>query len=590
MVNFQTKLIRDVGAQKALIHEHLIVPKEIRRNRESLKSVIDFKIKIIPKLIRNKGELEIKNYKGNKISPYPLKVESFLLDKNQYSNTIHDLIQNLDKDILYKIFCDKNKIELIGIDESKVEKPFQGCVFAYLKSVAFRISKCEHGQDEAIGPVVRDLRVSFRGEGMFEKKNQFWGYLRNMYVAWIAIKNAIHSGYHPIVFMHGPLVRAIGGFTDIILSKEEAVRVFSIRTDKSDTFEGSIFSEENIEGEDFLREFHEIEVDNYEEIYGYHNIDRRYSKIKDDEVDGSLIYKIKEGKSKRFKDDKTRNEWAEALPINPQTGDQKDFKERKKFIGLSVYFYLLDKLYTVCKNNNVYLVSVVENIESSTEFVQYVLPTLFHKEEIPDNIKIILNTTYGLKYPKHPKQSTPAEKIRFGRELYKYVFDMIYYLNITDSVVLTYLLDEGEFTTPLQTYRYFTRKFYENNLGHTEYGIDNDYEGILEFFLNPQEKRVLFSYLRTTPLREPIRVEFFDIYGEDYKYLLGATYLLSLFYYSYGLPIILYYTDKIARTHKKLFDSIIEHVVYSTLRDEEFTIEDVLRLSGHFSRKFWERG
>ena len=49
MVEFQTKLIRDVGAQKALIHEHLIVPKEIRRNRESLKSVIDFKIKIIPK-------------------------------------------------------------------------------------------------------------------------------------------------------------------------------------------------------------------------------------------------------------------------------------------------------------------------------------------------------------------------------------------------------------------------------------------------------------------------------------------------------------------------------------------------------------
>jgi len=66
MVDFQTKLIRDVGAQKALIHEHLIIPKEIRKNRENLKSVIDFKIKIIPKLIKNKGELKIKNYKGKK--------------------------------------------------------------------------------------------------------------------------------------------------------------------------------------------------------------------------------------------------------------------------------------------------------------------------------------------------------------------------------------------------------------------------------------------------------------------------------------------------------------------------------------------
>jgi len=589
MVDFQTKLIRDVGAQKALIHEHLIIPKEIRKNRENLKSVIDFKIKIIPKLIKNKGELKIKNYKGNKISPYPLKIESFLLDRSQYSNTIHDLIQNLDKDVLYKIFRDKNKIELIGIDESKVEKPFQGCVFAYLKSVAFRISKCEHGQDEAIGPVVRDLRVSFRGEGMFEKKNQFWGYLRNMYVAWIAIKNAIHCGYHPIVFMHGPLVRAIGGFTDIILSKEEAVRVFSIRTDELDTFEGSVFSEENIEGEDFLREFHEIELKNYHIIYGYPDEDKRFSEIKKDFVEGSLAYKIKESIGV-FRDDKRRDEWAKALPIDPRTGDQKDFKDREKFIGLSIYFYLLNKLYTVCKKHNVYLASVVENVENSTEFVQYVLPTLFYEEDIPSKIRKILNKTYGMEYPTYPKQQTSADKLRFSRKLYKYIFNMIYRLNITDAVVLTYLLDEGEFTTPLQTYRYFTRKFYEENLGHTEYGIDNDYEGILEFFFNPQEKGILFSYLRTTPLREPIRVEFFDIYGVDYKYLLGATYLLSLFYYSYGLPIILYYVDKIARTHKRLFDSIIEHVVYLTLRDEEFTIEDVLRLSGHFSRKFWERG
>jgi hypothetical protein len=162
-------------------------------------------------------------------------------------------------------------------------------------------------------------------------------------------------------------------------------------------------------------------------------------------------------------------------------------------------------------------------------------------------------------------------------------------LNITDSVIYTYLLKEGEYTTPIPTFRYLYRKFFTEHFGHSYYGIDNDFKGIVDTLFDPEKKQILMSYVRTTPFREPIRVEFFNIYNKDYKKLIGATYFLSLFYQSYGIPIVLYYVDKIARTPKRLVETVIRAEVMDVLLGKGFQFQDILKIFGDLKRNFFKR-
>lgn len=557
----QIKVMRDYGKRNAIKNEFLIIPSKFREDRATFNTIMGFIIEQIPNLIKSKEPIPIVNFKDEIISPYDQKINSFI--KNNPSNyypKISDLIKDIDKDKVLNVLNRKN-IELIGIDESRVEMPLQGSRFAYLKSIAFRMSKKNDVQDEVVGPIVRDFEVSFEDSPIFEKKIQFWGYLRNLYVAYLVIYNAVKSGYSPVVFLHGPLIRNIGPFTDIFLTKEDAIKILSIS--ELDDFEDSIFFQDEegrtlIYGEKLLEKFHEEEVNNRDLIYE------------------DVLKKMDE-------DIGEFDKWKESLPFNKNKNPIK-LEDRKLIPGLSLYMWLINRLYLLCKKYEVPLASVVENIESSTEFVQYVLPPLFKMDPslIPTEIVNIIGR-------KLPPNTTPIEKRTFPKELYKYIFKMIKKMNITDSVVTSCLLDEGEYTTPIRTCRYLTRDFFDENWGHMDYGIKNVYKSIINYYFNPKEKRVLSSFLRTTPIREPIRVEFFDIYGDDYHNLLGATFLLSLFYPYYGLPIILKYVDQIARTHKEYPQKILEYVIMDALMAGDFNIEDVLIISKKLSRNFWSR-
>jgi len=95
---------------------------------------------------------------------------------------------------------------------------------------------------------------------------------------------------------------------------------------------------------------------------------------------------------------------------------------------------------------------------------------------------------------------------------------------------------------------------------------------------------VLMSYMRTTPLREPIRVEYFDLPGQQHKQMMGSIYLLSLPYQEYGIPILLYYADKLARTPTKLIRTIIEREYMDLVLTDSSRKKDILP-SGHAYNK-----
>lgn len=117
-------------------------------------------------------------------------------------------------------------------------------------------------------------------------------------------------------------------------------------------------------------------------------------------------------------------------------------------------------------------------------------------------------------------------------------------LRLSDSNIFSWVLAEGQYTAPVQIYRYRTENTFSKALADDSQGIRYEFENILEALFPERVKsgshpgyRVLMSYVRTTPLREPIRIEYFDLeHFQPAKRVIGPIYLMSLPYQQYGLP------------------------------------------------------
>ncbi|MDE0016529.1 MAG: hypothetical protein OXU51_10095, partial [Candidatus Poribacteria bacterium] len=111
--------------------------------------------------------------------------------------------------------------------------------------------------------------------------------------------------------------------------------------------------------------------------------------------------------------------------------------------------------------------------------------------------------------------------------------------------------------------------------------------------------RMLMSFVRTSPLKTPIRVEFLERGNvEDWKEVLASIYISSLPYGSYGLPIFLYYADKMARMPKQVISMVTEsYLVEQATRAlyrlglSDVRLRDVLLdVTQKFRRDFHDRG
>ncbi len=287
--------------------------------------------------------------------------------------------------------------------------------------------------------------------------------------------------------------------------------------------------------------------------------------------------------------------WKEANPWNfddsLKISSEKDF-ENRKYAGFIVYLFLLKKIYDIAKEKNIVIVSVVEDISKSTEISKYIIPNLFFNEN--DNFHLpfsdyfvnLLEDKFNLNF------RIDTDLPDYKENIYKTSYNLCKKIFISDNILFTNILNEAEYTEPIPTFRYMTRKFFQDNWGHTEYGIDNDFEIFLNELFPYPDYKILVSYLRTTPFREPIRIEFFDACDSgdiSYRDIIGVTYFLSLFYHQYGLPVILKYVDALARTPKTLVERIVKSEVERILREGDFDTESILRIFNKLSRNFFRR-
>ncbi len=269
--------------------------------------------------------------------------------------------------------------------------------------------------------------------------------------------------------------------------------------------------------------------------------------------------------------------------------------QKRSYPGFCLYFWMLRSLFDLCRLSNTTVSSVIEDVSAATEMTRLILPSLLSidqaRQQIEQSSLKAALSAIGMKaFSKQP----------FSRPLYGQSRQIIDRLRLSDSNIFSYVFAEGQYTSPVQVYRYRTRNTFDKVLGYTWLGIRNELENILET-LFPSESiqspfashpgyRVLMSYMRTTPLREPIRLEYFDLPKFESPTITGPIYLLSLPYQEYGIPIILYYADKLARTPTRLIRAIIEREYMELILENRFHDPiSIMQILGRLSRGYFQR-
>ncbi|MDE0009747.1 MAG: DNA double-strand break repair nuclease NurA [Candidatus Poribacteria bacterium] len=427
-----------------------------------------------------------------------------------------------DKDILSKVCSEMEGKWVISVDESIVDdENFVGGI-AYRHSCAFgyQIPDPKTPKRERILAVSSILRL--QDEEDFESKMQFLPYLLNLYVAFYTAK-ILESYDEPVysIILHGPLVRLISPFLNLLFRKEDIKKLLTA------------------------------------DIQPTPDVDAEVKSI----ADGSLLDLIVQ--ESYYKDSIDIFIDFFASDRQKQNEIQQRINDEEQIPGICIYFSLLRKLSDLANEMNFSLIGCVENADDSTEYsrlyVQYQIERF--GQENSDNQTIL-------------RQLFEAYDVESSGKNFKDQFqEFIRKSGWGDEMIQSFSLKfdgehsiESEFTNPVPIRRYFTTRT-NKNIFQVEFGssyISGDARepsiaNIIKTLFPFDNYRMLMSFVRTSELKAPIRVEFLGRgNAETWNDVLASIYVASLPYSSYGLPIFLYYADKMARMPKKITSTVTE--------------------------------
>jgi hypothetical protein len=569
---------RDRGRLNALRNIVAAVSDELRRRAPIVQGIVDFTVSQFPEILRRNTPLNILSADPSNpvpVSPYPFEIFDLVQTpgRPEVFATVADLVQCLNVPDLADPL---QGVELIGVDESQVDTPLPQSALAFLKSVAFRMYKLPSGSsDEAAGPILSEMRMQLREDEAFESENKLLGYIRNNFMAYVSALTSLAFGRRPFVVLHGPLVRAIGGFSHLTFDYETARELLTIDMADAGEFElpqgsasqavsGDRYTDQNlsfapqdvIDGERNLRRFNEFCL-------------RSCGRT----CDIAGVFTVR------------------ARPPSRSRVDRRMMQERD-YPGFCLYFWVLRSLVDLCRLARITVTSAIEDVSAATEMTRFLLPSLLAVPRARQQIELS-----ALRAVLQALRITfPTEEHR-RRDLYQQAKRTIDRLRLSDSNIFSYVLAEGQYTSPVQAYRYRTQNVFLRALGDSWLGIRNELETVLDALFPEQIQsgahpgyRVLMAYVRTTPLREPIRVEYFDLPHLSHQRVMGPVYLLSLPYQEYGMPVILYYADKLARTPTRLVRTIIEREYLELVLQNRFSDPvSIMRVLGRLTRSYFQR-
>lgn len=569
---------RDRGRLNALRNIVAAVSDELRRQAPVVQGIVDFTVSQFPQFLRHNTPLNILPADPSdhvSVSPYPFEILDLvqMADRPEVFATVADLIQYLDIDDLAEPL---QQVELIGVDESRVDTPLPQSALAFLKSVAFRMYKLPNGTpDEAVGPILSELRMQLREDEAFESENKLLGYIRNNFIAYISALTALAFGRKPFVVLHGPLVRAIGGFSHLTFDYQTTRELLNINLADAGEFElpqgaaTPIFRDDSFTKQNLSFAPHDA-ADGDQNLQRFNQFCLRSC--------GRRCATISVPPRRAVPPDRSR--------VNKSMIRERDYP------GFCLYFWVLRSLVDLARFSKITITSVIEDVSAATEMTRFILPSLLaipsaRQQVERSGLRAALQAT-RINYPAEPYRR---------RDLYRQVKHTIDRLRLSDSNIFSYVLAEGQYTAPVQMYRYRTQNVFLRALGDSWLGIRNEFETILGALFpeyihagSHPGYRALMSYVRTTPLREPIRVEYFDLPHLTHRRVIGPIYLLSLPYQEYGMPVILYYADKLARTPTRLVRTIIEREYLELVLQNRFSDPvSIMRVLGRLTRGYFQR-
>ena len=446
------------------------------------------------------------------------------------------------------------------MDESIVDNENFAGGIAYRHSCAFgyKVSDPQTPQKERILAVSSMLRL--QDEEDFERKMQFLSYLLNLYVAFYTAK--ILQGYdEPIysIILHGPLIRQIAPFLNLIFRKGDIKKILTADIKPP----SEVADEVKTVAEGGLLDLIVEEAD-----YKY-GVDR-------------FVGLFAGSTERQQKIERRVNEGG--IP------------------GICIYFSLLRKLSDLANDMDCSLIGCVENAHS-TEYSRLYAQSQIERfgQENSDNQAIL-------------RKLFEAYNVEFSNRSFMDPFqEFITKSGWDDEMIQSFSLKfdgehsiESEFTNPVPIRRYFTART-NNNIFQVQFGslsgLGDTREPLVSDIINRlfpfDNYRMLMSFVRTSELRAPIRVEFLERgNAETWNDVLASIYVASLPYSSYGLPIFLYYADKMARMPKKIISTVTEsYLVEQANRafrqlglDSSSLREVFLMVTNKLTRDFHNRG
>ncbi len=463
-----------------------------------------------------------------------------------------------DAKLLSKVCSKMEGKWVISVDESIIDKEsFVGEV-AYRHSCAlgYKVPQSPQTSEERILAVSSILRLE--GEEDFDRKMDFLPYLLNLYVAFYTAK-ILQNFNEPIfaVILHGPLIRQIAPFLNLLFKREVIKKV--VTADTSPPIDISQETQDVAQGKLL------------------------------DSIMADPIYNIS---LDQFTALSPTTELSKAVSTRIQEGE---------IPGICFYFSLLRRLSNLANEMGFHLIGCVENARSteySKLYVQYQIER-FGQNSVNQEIIRRLFDAYDVSFNKqHIRRGFRGliDKSGWDDEMIQ-----SFSLKFDDERLI-----ESEFTLPVPIRRYLSRgknfEIFDFTLGSSSISEDPAREALIDQIINNifpfDDYRMLMSFVRSSDFRAPIRVEFLEQGEEDnWKEVLAVTYIASLPYTSYGLPVFLYYADKIARMPKEIISTVTESFLFeqatralNQLGLSEMDLKEVLlAVTQKFRRDFYDR-
>ncbi len=499
---------------------------------EEANRIIDDTLNFLIDTVPEIAKVEVKGYVQDQgFSQFPIGTSQFSISK----------IGNIIDEIKGKW--------IVAIDESMIDEEALSGNISYRHSAAFGMRIDEAGGEPKERMLALSSVVKIQEEEHFRDKMMFISYLMNLFTAYYTAKflTSIGEKVHSII-IHGPLIRQLGPFMELGFKRDVLHKVFSLG--KRIEFGKNISPEiKNLAEGGLLKEI--LDSENYKECV--------------EQVKGYIGSLGKDESS-----------------------------------GISLYLCLLKKLYDLSKAENFYVIGCVETARSSEYsdiYFRYQVEEYFNKnaderqsfEKLLQRCGIQPQADLKLCFLQlREKAGWDDEKLSVFSVKYDAAQQHIHY---TNPVPIRRYFSSQANEDALDLNEKFSRRISSTSQGAQNGALNNILKQTLKF----PDYKVLMSYVRTSELKAPIRVEFFET--GNWQNIVPFVYAVSQPYSSFGLPVFLYFADKIARvpnsvistvTTELLMKKAIEYVTKNPQGDMHF-VQIVNGLLNKFRRDFTQR-